>query len=141
MGRLNTDGEILNLTLVDGDYLTLAKTTTSIEFELATASGLETDGDNLPRLLVDGVLMADTDFDLTLNNTGTATLGTDYTFGGATGALPQTVTVTLAAGTYSSATPVDLSSLVLASDGTTAFAMAITPDINLEADENGRYNH
>ncbi|MEW7290753.1 Calx-beta domain-containing protein [Aquimarina sp. 2304DJ70-9] len=122
-------------TLTGTTFFTLARLATSIEFEAATASADENAAvSNLPRLLIDGTLNADTDIDVTIAAGATAaTLGTDYTFGGNTAALPQTITVTVPAGTYTSGTPVEWTSLTLSGGG--AITFAITGDAIVEADE------
>ncbi len=101
-------------TLPGTTFFTLARLATSIEFEAAAASADENAAvSNLPNLLIDGTLNEDTNIDVVLNAAGTATLGTDYTFGGNTAALPQTITVSIPAGTYTAASPVALAGLDL----------------------------
>ncbi len=104
----------VSLALPGTTYFTLAQKTTSIEFELATANDVEATGGNLPSLLLDGTLHTDTNIDVVINGASTATLGTDFTFGGNTAALPQTIGVSIPAGTYTAATPLALAGLNLA---------------------------
>ncbi|WP_299224114.1 Calx-beta domain-containing protein, partial [uncultured Aquimarina sp.] len=93
-------------------YFTLARKATSIEFEAATASADENAAvSNLPNLLIDGTLHADTDIDVVINAAGTATADTDYTIGDATGDGATTLQVIIPAATYTSGTPIPLSSL------------------------------
>ncbi|MFS4494852.1 invasin domain 3-containing protein [Maribacter sp. 2308TA10-17] len=99
------------LALPGTTYFTLAQKATSIEFELATANDVEATGGNLPNLLIDGTLNENTLIDVIINATGTATIGTDYTLGGEVPPLPKTISVNIPAGTYTSTTPVALSSL------------------------------
>ncbi|MBQ4822923.1 Calx-beta domain-containing protein, partial [Aquimarina sp. MMG016] len=101
------------LALPGTTFFTLARKATSIEFEVATANDVEATGGNLPNLLIDGTLLEDTNIDIVLNAAGTATLGTDYTFGGNTAALPQTIAVSIPAGTYTAASPLALAGLDL----------------------------
>ncbi len=101
----------VSIALPGTTFFTLAKTVTSIEFEAAAANDLEADGGNLPRLLIDGTLNEDTNIDVVLNAAGTATAGTDYTFADASGDAAVTIPVDIPAGTYTSGTPIALSSL------------------------------
>ncbi len=99
-------------TLTGTTFFTLARLATSIEFEAATASADENAAvSNLPNLLIDGTLNEDTNIDVVINAAGTATAGTDYTFADATGDGAVTVPVNIPAGTYTSGTPIALSSL------------------------------
>ncbi len=129
-GTLDVNGEI-EVTLEDGEYFTLAQQAPviAIEFESAAADDDENIGGNLPNLLIDGMLLVDTDIDLLVGASGTATAGVDYVLGGITGPLPQTITMTIPAGTYTSATPVPLNSLAATLD------FAITGDTGAETDE------
>ena len=100
-----------DLTLADADFFTVAATSlppVDIEFEAATTSDAENTGGSIPSLLIDGVLAADTDIDVTVDASSTATLGADFEFDGLSGALPQTTTITIPAGTYTSINPVPL---------------------------------
>uniref|UniRef100_UPI0033056357 Ig-like domain-containing protein n=1 Tax=uncultured Croceitalea sp. TaxID=1798908 RepID=UPI0033056357 len=135
LGRLSSTGEIMGVALGDATFFTLAfKIEVGIEFELATASDLEDDGGNLPNLLIEGTLPVDTAIDILVNNAGTATIGTDYTLGGATGTLPQTISVIIPAGVYTATNPISMGSLALA-DGVTPINFSILPDLFIENDE------
>ena len=111
LGALDANGEITvtNAQLPSGNF-TLARSFVNIEFETAAASDDENAGGNLPNLLIEGTLNFDTNIDVVINAASTATPGTDYTFGNAN-ALPQTLTVTVPAGTYTAASPIALGSL------------------------------
>ena len=69
----------------------------NVEFAVGTFADNESDGGNLPSLVIDGVLNYPTNIVVTIG--GTATPGTDYTFNGQTMAGP--VNVTIPAGNYS----------------------------------------
>jgi len=107
---LSATGSV-STTLAGTTYFTLAKLTTSIEFEAATANDVEATGGNLPSLLIDGTLAEDTFVDVVINAAATATASTDYTFADATGDAAVTVPVNIPSGTYTSGTPVALSGL------------------------------
>ncbi|MFP2996265.1 Calx-beta domain-containing protein [Spongiivirga sp. MCCC 1A20706] len=123
----------VSTTLTGTTFFTLARLGTSIEFEAATASDVEATGGNLPNLLIDGTLNENTLVDVIIGAAGTATAGTDYTLGGAAGDGAVTVTVTIPAGTYTSATPVALTSLNVSGGGSVNFG--ITDDNVVETDE------
>ncbi len=119
------------VSLTGTTYFTLAQKAIPIAFELAANSDLESDGGNLPRLIIQGVLNSSTDIDIVVNATSVATLGNDFEIGGVTGALPQTVTVTIPAGTYNAATPIALNDLNL-SGTTTGIDFEILDDLTPE---------
>ncbi|MGB3493837.1 MAG: DUF4347 domain-containing protein [Elainellaceae cyanobacterium] len=78
-----------------------------IEFAAATNAGDENVGDDIPQLLIFGTFTAAGSVDVTVTG-GTATAGTDFT---------NTVTVDIAAGTYTAAAPVAINLDVLGDTG------------------------
>lgn len=121
VGQLSASGDIANVNLADGMYFTLMTKGADVEFVNASAADMENVGSNLPQLYVSGTLDVDTDIDVVLGAGGTASPSIDYTFGGAA-ALPQTVTVTIPAGSYNNDT-IALSSLNVSGGGLVNFTI------------------
>jgi surface protein len=104
---LAADGTVA-VTLPGISYFTLAQKPIAIEFETATASDVEATGGNLPNLLIEGTLTADATIDILVNATGTATAGTDYILGDASGDDAVTLSTIIPAGTYTASNPLPL---------------------------------
>ena len=107
---------------VELDHIDVTYDAAIVEFSI-DSSDSEDSGGNFPQLLVEGTLLTSATLDIRDLGTGSATQGAgandDYVFS----TNPQTITIP--AGTYSSATPIDIPS----------FALSITNDNVDEANE------
>jgi len=109
---LSADG-IVAVNLTGTSYFTLAQKPIAIEFETATANDVEAAGGNLPNLLIEGTLTSNATIDVVVNASGTATAGTDYNFGSASGDDAVTISGVIPAGTYSASNPLPLATTLV----------------------------